>query len=138
MALKSRPLLSELDDAEIWEFAAAGNWSRLPGYTTVVREGEMGDSLFLLASGEAKVTLQERLLNVLTIGEWFGEQPYIHGHPVPRQATVQTTLDSVLVEFPRDKLEGLGERCQRRFAKALLRTLAERLALSNERISRMG
>jgi serine/threonine protein kinase len=138
MALKSRPLLSELDDAEIWEFAAAGNWSRLPAYTTVVREGEMGDSLFLLASGEAKVTLQERLLNVLTIGEWFGEQPYIHGHPVPRQATVQTTVDSVLVEFPRDKLEGLGERCQRRFVKALLRTLAERLALSNERISRMG
>jgi serine/threonine protein kinase len=137
-ALKSRPMLAELDDAEIWEFAAAGTWSRLPSYKTVVREGEPGDSLFLLAGGEAKVTLQGRLLNVLAAGEWFGEQPFIHGHPVTRQATVETTADAVLVEFPREKLEALGERCQRRFVKALLRTLADRLALSNARISRMA
>src|SRR5260221_9154517 len=137
-ALKSRPMLSELDDAEIWEFAAAGTWSRLPSYTTVVREGGPGDSLFLLAEGEAKVTLQGRLLNVLAAGEWFGEQPFIHGHPVARQATVETTVDAVLVEFPREKLDALGERCQRRFVKALLRTLADRLALSNVRTSRIG
>lgn len=136
-ALKTRPMLAELDDADIWEFAAAGIWSRLPSYTTVVREGESGDSLFLLASGEAKVTLQGRLLNVLAAGEWFGEQPFIHGHPVSRQATVETTVDSVLVDFPREKLDALSERCQRRFVKALLRTLADRLALSNVRISRM-
>ena len=137
-ALKSRPMLAELDDAEIWEFVAAGVWSRLPSYTAVVREGEQGDGLFLLAEGEAKVTLQGRLLNVLATGEWFGEQPFIHGHPVARQATVETTVDSVLVEFPREKLEALGDRCQRRFVKALLRTLADRLALSNVRISRMA
>ncbi|HEX7953283.1 MAG TPA: protein kinase [Burkholderiales bacterium] len=137
-ALKSRPMLAELDDAEIWEFAAAGTWSRRPSYTAVVREGESGDSLFLLAEGEAKVTLQGRLLNVLATGEWFGEQPFVHGHPVPRQATVETTVDSVLVEFPREKLDALSERCQRRFVKALLRTLADRLALSNVRISRMA
>jgi serine/threonine protein kinase len=137
-ALKSRPMLAQLDDAEIWEFVAAGVWSRLPSYATVVREGEPGESLFLLADGEAKVTLRGRLLNVLAQGEWFGEQPFIHGHSVLRQATVQTTVDSVLVEFPRDKLDMLGERCQRRFVKALLRTLADRLALSNERISRMA
>ena len=71
-------------------------------------------------------------------GEWFGEQPFIHGHAEPRQATVETTVGSVFVEFPLGKLESLSERCQRRFVKALLRTLADRLALSNERIARMG
>ena len=137
-ALKSRPMLAVLDDAEIWEFVHAGKWSRLPAYSAVLREGEIGDGLFLLAEGEAKVTLQGRLLNVLTGGEWFGEQPYIDGKPVQRQATVETTVDSVLVEFSLAALESLGERCQKRFAKALLRTLADRLALSNVRISRMG
>ena len=131
-------MLAVLDDAEIWEFVHAGKWSRLPAYSAVVREGEIGDSLFLLAEGEAKVTLQGRLLNVLTGGEWFGEQPFIDGQPVQRQATVETTVDSVLVEFSLAALESLGERCQKRFAKALLRTLADRLALSNVRISRMG
>ncbi|HVY06554.1 MAG TPA: serine/threonine-protein kinase [Burkholderiales bacterium] len=136
-ALKTRPMLSELDDGEIWEFVNAGKWSRLPSYTAVVREGETGDSLFLLAEGEAKVTLQGRLLNVLATGEWFGEQPYISGEAVQRQATVETTVDSVLVEYSLAALDGLSDRCQKRFAKALLRTLADRLALSNVRISRM-
>ena len=131
-------MLADLDDAEIWEFVGAGIWSRLPSNAAVVREGEPGDSLFLLATGEAKVTLQGQLLHVLASGEWFGEQPFIHGHSVPRQATVETTVDSVLVEFPLDKQEALGDRCQRRFVKALLRTLADRLALSNARILRMG
>lgn len=36
-ALKSRPMLAELDDAEIWEFAGAGIWSRLPSYTAFLR-----------------------------------------------------------------------------------------------------
>jgi len=34
------------------------------------------------------------------------------------------------------KLGALSERCQRRFVKALLRTVADRLATSKERISR--
>jgi serine/threonine protein kinase len=137
-ALKSQPMLSVLDDAELWEFVGAGKWSRLPAYTAVVREGDAGDGLFLLAEGEAKVTLQNRLLNVLARGEWFGEQPYISGEAVRRQATVETTQDSVLVEFPLASLDALGERTQKRFAKALLRTLSDRLALSNVRISRMA
>ena len=35
-------MLAVLDDAELWEFVSAGTWSRLPAYTTVVREGETG------------------------------------------------------------------------------------------------
>jgi CRP-like cAMP-binding protein len=136
-ALKRCALLADLDDGEIWEFVAIGKWSRLPSYHMVVREGDPGDSIFLLAEGEAKVTLAGRLLNVLAAGEWFGEQPYIQGRPVRRQASVQTTADSVLVEFPRASLEKLGDRSKQRFSLALLRTLAERLSLSNVRISRM-
>jgi serine/threonine protein kinase len=138
MALKRQPVLAVLDDAELWEFVNAGRWSRLPAQQAVLREGEAGDSLYLLAEGEAKVTLQGRLLNVLGTGEWFGEQSYVGGGASPRQATVQTTMDSVVVEFPIPALDALSERCQKRFAKALLRLLAERLALSNVRISRMA
>ena len=43
-----------------------------------------------------------------------------------------------LLRLRPDLPPALGERCQRRFVRALLRTLADRLALSNVRISRMG
>ena len=128
---------------ENWaEFALdLGKAGRLSQYDKTVPDSVKFTALKsrpMLAEGEAKVTLQDRLLNVLESGEWFGEQPFISGHAVPRQATVETTVDSLLVEFPLEKLEALGERCQRRFVRALLRTLADRLALSNVRISRMG
>ena len=137
-ALRVAPLLSELDDAEIWALAKAARWSRVPSQTVIVREDEPGDSLFLLADGEAKVTAQGRLLNVLRAGESFGELPYIRGRADIRQATVETSTDSVVAEFERPALVALSNGCQLHFARALLGALADRLSLSNARISRMS
>jgi serine/threonine protein kinase len=136
--LKERPLLANLGDADIWELASAGHWSRVPSRTQVLSEGEAGDSLFLLADGEAKVTMKGRLLNVIGDGEWFGEIPYIIGKAGARGATVETSADSTLVEFPRSAIESLGDHCQLQFAKALMRNLSDRLAFSNVRVLRMG
>jgi serine/threonine protein kinase len=136
--LKERPLLASLGDADIWELAAVGRWSRVPSRTQVVSEGTAGDSLFLLVDGEAKVTIKGRLLNVLGSGEWFGEIPYIIGKAGARGATIETSADSTLVEFPRIAVETLGDRCQLQFAKALMRNLSDRLAFSNVRVLRMG
>ncbi len=133
--LKERPLLASLGDADIWQLAGAGRWSRVPSRTQVVNEGKAGDSLFLLVDGEAKVTIKGRLLNVLGNGEWFGEIPYITGKASERGATIETSADSTLVEFPRIALEKLGDRCQLQFAKALMRNLSDRLAFSNSRFA---
>ncbi len=136
--LKERPLLASLDEADIWELARVGRWSRVPSRTQVVNEGESGDSLFLLVDGEAKVTIKGRLLNVLGDGEWFGEMPYIIGKAGARGATIETSADSTLVEFPRIAVETLGDRCQLQFAKALMQNLSDRLAFSNVRVLHMG
>jgi serine/threonine protein kinase len=137
-SLRRAALLSELNDAEIWALTRAARWSRVPSQTIVVREEELGASLFLLAEGEAKVTAQGRLLNVLGVGESFGELPYIRGQPGLRQATVETSTDSTLAEFELSALVSLSDSCQLHFARALLGALADRLSLSNARISRMG
>ena len=137
-ALRRAPLLAELNDAEIWALARAAHWSRVPSHAAIVREDEPGESLFLLAGGEAKVTVQGRLLNVLRAGETFGELPYIRGRPEPRQATVETSTESMLAEFERSALEALEDGCQLHFARVLLGALADRLSLSNARISRMS
>jgi CRP-like cAMP-binding protein len=134
-ALRAAPLLRSLTDAELWELARIGAWHRVAPQTAIIREGEVGDSLFLLAEGEAKVTLQGKLLDVLRGGEALGEMAYVRGEAARRQATVEVTKDALVVEFPRTGLERLTPGCQLHLARALLRTLADRLAFANARVA---
>jgi len=134
-SLRSASLLQELTDAELWELVRSANWKRIPASSTVIREGEPGDSLYFLAEGEAKVTLQGKLLNVLRIGDCFGEMAYVRGETSNRQATVQTSADSIVAELSRASLDALSPGCQLHLARALLRTLADRLAFANARVT---
>ncbi len=135
-SLRASPLLAEFEDAEIWETLAHGKWARLPAQHVLVHEGEPGDTLLLVAAGGAKVMSQGRLLNVLSDGDCFGEMAYVQGPGSIRSATVQTTTDSLVVEFSRDTLQGLSAGSQLKLANALLKIMAERLALSNARVAR--
>ncbi len=135
-ALRRSALLAALSDAEVWELAGAGVWQHVPAHTAVIREGETGDSVYVLGAGEVKVTLQGRLLDVLRQGEAFGEMSYIRGEPSARMATVQTTGEALIAELPRLRLDSLSLGCQLHFTRALLRASSERLALSNARVTR--
>jgi CRP-like cAMP-binding protein len=135
-ALRKIAVLEHLSDGEIWELVHAGRWTRVPGHTTIVREGEAGSSLFFLGSGEAKVTMQERLLNVLRTGEYFGEMAYIKAGAIPRHATVESITDVLLAEFDATALGRVSKNCQLHLTFALLHTMVDRLMLADERIIR--
>ncbi|MFI4923492.1 MAG: cyclic nucleotide-binding domain-containing protein, partial [Burkholderiales bacterium] len=136
-ALRGMEILAQLTDAEIWELVNASHWSRLPAQSVIIRENEPGQSLFLLTSGQVKVTKQGHLLSTLRGGEWLGEMSYIRGGSLPRQATVESLTDVVIAEFKNDALERLSDSCQLHFARALMRTLVDRLALANIRMSQV-
>ncbi len=137
-ALRSASLLSGLNDAEVWELARTGRWTRVPSQTMLVSEGETGDSLFILGAGEAKVTLQGKLLDVLRKGDCFGEMAFVQGAAATRQASVATTKDALVAEFSRASVDALSLTCQLQLTRALLRTLAARLAFANDRVSRVA
>src|SRR4029434_8168613 len=122
-------------DADLWELTRIGQWRRVPSQTVLVTEGATGDSLFILARGEAKVTARGRLLNVLRAGDCVGEMAYARGEASVRQATVETSTDALVVELPSSALEGLSPGCQLHLNRTLLRTLADRLEFANVRLS---
>lgn len=138
IALKKVKLLDNLDDAELWELVHAGKWSRVPAHSVIVREGEEGKSLFFLGSGQAKVTKQGRLLNVLDAGECVGEMAYIKDNGIARQATVETIDDVLLVEFEHERLDKTSLRCRYQLCIALMHSLVDRLSLADERLVRAG
>jgi serine/threonine protein kinase len=138
IALKKVRLLSHLDDAEIWELVHKGRWSRVPARTVIVREGELGRSLFFLGSGRVKVTKQGRLLNLLDAGECVGEMSYVKEGEIPRQATVEAMDDVLLAEYEKEALDLVSLRCRYQFALALLHSLVDRLALADARLIQAG
>ena len=135
VVLKSVPMLAQLSDAELWELARAGKWRRLAKNRVVVREKEKGSSFFFLASGQAKVTLAGRLLNMVNGGECFGEMAWITGGEQPRHATVESMTDCLLAEFEPPALDKMSIGAQLQLTRALVRNVSDRLALANTRIA---
>ncbi len=134
-ALKKVTMLQKLSDAEVWELVHAGSWSRLPSQKPIVTEGEVGTSLYFLASGQVKVIRQGRLLNVLNAGECFGEMAYVKEGGAPRQATIETLSDVVLAEFDPAVIAKTSAVCQLQLTKAILDSVVDRLALANQRMA---
>jgi serine/threonine protein kinase len=134
--LRAMHQLREFPDPEIWELVQASSWSRFPARAIVLREDEPGNSMYILASGAMKVIKQERLLNVIKPGEFFGEMAYIQ-QGSNRQATLETMSDVVVAEFAFDTLEKLSASCELRFVKTLLRSMTDRLVAADIRIVRM-
>ena len=136
VVLKKVEMLAGLSDTEFWELARAGDWARVPAGQTLVSENAPGKSFYFIGRGQAKVTRQGRLLNMINEGECFGEMAYIRGGEVPRNATVDSTTDLLLAKFRPDAVGKMSLGAQLYLTRALLRNLADRLELANTRITR--
>jgi hypothetical protein len=136
VTLKKVPMLSTLADSELWELARAGHWKRVAKGNLVVQEDAQGRSFFFLAKGEAKVTKKKKLLNMVSSGECFGEMAYIGGGEQPRHATVEAMTDLLLAEFEPAALDQMSLGAQLQLTRALVRNVADRLALANVRLAR--
>jgi CRP-like cAMP-binding protein len=71
----------------------------MPGHT-VVKEGEPGDSFFVVVSGQAKVTVKGRTIRSVLPGDHFGEIALLDGGD--RTATVQSETPMRLLEIKRN------------------------------------
>jgi len=136
LALSKVEMLQLLTDAEFWELAGAGQWQRIEKGKAIVKEDSPGQSFFFLAKGQAKVTKQGRLLNMINEGECFGEMAFIRGGEEPRHATVESMTELVLAEFQPETLDRMSQSAQLHLTRALVRNVVERLALANTRIAR--
>ncbi len=119
------------EDAELWEFLRISDWGRLPAGRVLLEEGRVGQSFFLLASGEARVSKSQKHVGALSAGDCFGETPYVYGERRARIATVTADSDVVLVKVKAEALAQASKALQLRVNQAFLRTFADRLARTN-------
>ena len=136
VALKKVAMLSELSDMELWDLARAGEWARVPPNTTIVRENTKGRSFYFIGRGQAKVTMQGRLLNMINEGECFGEMAWIRGGNMMRHATVDSLTELLVAKFRPEALAKMELSAQLHLTRALVRNLVDRLDLANTRLAR--
>ncbi len=135
--LRAMPFFRDFADAELWEVIGLSQWSRAQPGTVVMKEGEAGDSFCFLAEGEARVKKRGRLLNVLSVGECFGEIALFSASSGVRSASVEATTPISLITIRARALRRAGDTCRMHFYKAFLEVLATRLSLASARIANL-
>lgn len=91
---------------------------------TLFTDGEMGDTMYVVISGEFEVFVREKLVETAVSGAVLGELAMIDGSP--RSATVIAKSDSNLMAIDLIRFLALA-RERPEFALFIMRSMAERL-----------
>jgi serine/threonine protein kinase len=135
--LRRLEFFRNFSDVELWQVLHISNWHRIPADTNLIREGESGTSFYILASGEVKITKNDRLLDVLKAGQCFGEMAYVGRRAFRRSASVSTLGEITVIEIKSDALNAATDACRHQFTAAFLELLVERLESADVRLSQL-
>jgi branched-chain amino acid transport system substrate-binding protein len=139
--LRKAPVLQALDDDEIFQLARRVHMRIYGVGDLLVRQGERGDTLFILRSGSVRVDVQSDQHDTITVatlgpGECFGEMALMTGDP--RGATVIAERDTEVLVVAKENIAPLfvdNPTLPERLGAILLeRRQANQAALSSQRV----
>jgi hypothetical protein len=136
--LRHLPFFEGFGDVALWEVVRIGSWKKIPAGTVIMREGDHGESFYLLIAGEVSVTLSGTLLNTIKPGGCFGEILYFTERAERRTTTITANTEVTVIEIKASALRAATDACQVAFNKSFMRVLIERLMQANLRLAARG
>jgi len=136
--LRQMPFFRGMGDVALWEVVRVGAWKKFAAGTVIIREGDHGDSFYLLIAGEVSVTLSGTLLNTIKPGGCFGEILYFTERIERRTTTITAQGEITVIEIKAEALRASTDACQVGFNKAFMGVLIERLMQANQRLAARG
>ena len=137
--LRNLPFFADFPENDLWEVIKLSKWAKFKPETSLIKEGDHGDSFFILAGGYVRVTRGKKTLTVLTAGDCFGEMSYLKktgdDH---RSATVTTTSDTIVMKIRADDLKQASQSVKRLFDERFLAILVARLEAANQQLAVMS
>ncbi len=132
------PLFSELDEASRQNLVGSMKVHSLPMDVPVVRQGEEGDSLFVVSAGKVRVMIDvpdrgTEEVAKLGVGNYFGEMSLLAGEP--RSASVIAHTACQLLEIDKAALAPIFDR-HPQLIDTMARQVAER-RLNNQALEAM-
>jgi len=95
-------LFKGLSPTDADQILGAGERSSYPAGTAIFNQGDQGDAMFVISSGEARVDVGGRF-HILKPGDFFGEMALLA--PGPRMATVKAESDVEAVMIHADAFQ---------------------------------
>jgi hypothetical protein len=137
-ALRRIKILGGMTDEQLEQFAQFVEVKKVPQWSVIVKQGDLGDSMYFILEGELRARInvmgQETILATLDAGDFFGDiSLFDHG---PRSADVVANSDSVVVKISAegfDKLAKEAPEIATPFLRAVGRTLSARIRTDNKR-----
>lgn len=95
-----------------------------PAGSTVFREGEPGDAMYVILEGEVELRIGDKIVETLGSGEIFGEMALIDG--APRIATTVAKTECKLVPVAQKRFLFMVQQTPY-FSLQIMRVIVERL-----------
>jgi len=133
--LRTLHFFEDFDDVTLWEALRISAWRTIPAKTVIIREGDSGESFYLLVQGEVDVSVQGKSINTVSRGRCFGELLYFSDRVAQRTTTITSITDLTVVEIKTIALKVASSACQVSFQKAFMRVLIERLTQTNAKLA---
>jgi len=136
--LRRVKILAGLAEDQLEKFAKAMEIQRVPQWSVIVKQGDTGDTMYLILEGELRVRVmvgeKETVLTTISVGEFFGDIAlFDHG---PRSADVVANSDATVLKISSSNFEKLAKESPELAAPFLMavgKTLSSRIRADNKR-----
>ena len=95
--LEAVPLFEGLTHKQLRKVADLADVARFMAGATLVKQGVIGDSFYVVLTGQAKVVANKRTLNRLLPGDHFGEISLLDGGPRSASVLAETEMTLVII-----------------------------------------
>lgn len=131
---RQKPLFEELTLDELYKLVAHGHKRSFLKGEVILRESELGDSMFIVWSGRVSVTKETPdglEVEVAFLGQYeiFGEMAILEN--LIRSASVRADVDCSVMEINRQNLAQMPVEGREKLYRNLARVLSERLRETN-------
>ena len=128
--LRRVDLFASMSTAELGRIALIAEELVFPAGTRIIREGELGDAMFIVVEGQVRIHRGEVALGAVKDGNYFGEMTLLDGTPRSASATADTDCLVLCIRqaYFEELLASNFEAVQ-----AVLRTLCQRVRAAEDR-----
>ena len=136
--LKQMEFFRGFEELELWEVLRISTWREIPADILLMREGDEESGFGIIIEGEVEVSVEDRVICRLGVGEVVGEMAYLNPDSPRRCASIVTLTPITYLDVNNAALALATEECFERFQKKLVATAIRRLVAADHSLASHG